>query len=34
MGPVQKNQTTSLKHLLADAELDKAMLKKLAEGNF
>jgi hypothetical protein len=25
---------TRLKRLLADAELDKAMLKELAEGNF
>jgi hypothetical protein len=38
MGPVQKNQSTSenarLKKLLAEAELEKAMLKDLAEGNF
>jgi putative transposase len=27
-------ENTRLKRLLADAELDKAMLKELAEGNF
>ena len=29
-----KLENTRLKRLLADAELDKAMLKELAEGNF
>ena len=29
-----EQENTRLKRLLADAELDKAMLKELAEGNF
>ena len=29
-----EQENASLKRLLADAELDKAMLKELAEGNF
>ena len=29
-----ENENTRLKRLLAEAELDKAMLKELAEGNF
>ena len=28
------NENTRLKKLLAEAELEKAMLKELAEGNF
>lgn len=29
-----ESENTELKRLLAEAELDKAMLKRLAEGNF
>jgi len=29
-----EQENAGLKHLLRDAEVDKAMLKELAEGNF
>ncbi|VDG77227.1 Uncharacterised protein [Actinobaculum suis] len=33
-GPVGQDENTELKRLLGEAELEKALLKELAEGKF